>query len=429
MAAVRRYHHRKLGCRIGAFFQRTLDHPRPLKLLFISQEFPPDTNWGGIGTYAGIITPLLAERGLDVHVLSVVPGQVASDKVVEGVHIHRRPLRRPRGVGRVLRLPETWRRISLALAVYHEARRLEINFDVCETPEWQAEGLAIALRNKVPLVVRLHSGAEHVFPHLRRDGIDEWLAVRCERALIRRGDVVTGTPAIVASVANDLGLSPESVRPIIYPVHPAPSAHPPPAGPPRILFAGRLEPRKAPDVLIKAAPTVLTRYPEARFVLAGADAGGADGRPFVEHLRSLASRLAVAHAVEFAGRRGGPDTVAEELAVSTMCVMPSRWESMGYVAAEAAALARPVVASRIPALEAIVDDGHTGRLVAPGDPRALAQAIIELLAMPESQRQEMGNAGRRLIAKRCDPERIANETLAAYELAIERRNRREPSPR
>jgi glycogen synthase len=391
-----------------------------MKILFLSQEFPPATAWGGIGTYAGIVTRALVRQGAEVHVLSVVPGQRHADADLDGVHVHLRPLRRPRGVGRLLRAPQSWGRVSLAAAVLHHQHRLGVGFDVCESPEWWAEGLGVALRGRLPLVVRLHSGAAQVFPHTGDAGIDARLAVRCEEALIRRADVVTGTRPLVEAVAAQLRLPPARLRPIPLPVERRqPAADP--ARPPQVLFAGRLEPRKGPDTLLRAAPAVLTQRPDTRFLLLGADADGPDGRPFRETLEGIVRELGIGHAVEMPGRRGGPETVAAELARSTLCAMPSRWESMGYVAAEAAALGRPVVASRIPALEAIVEDGVTGRLVEAEDVDGWAAAILELLAMSKRRRRRMGEAGARLVAARCGPDLVADQTLAAYEEAIRRR--------
>jgi len=392
-----------------------------MRVLFVSQEFPPETNWGGIGTYAGIVTRELARQGVEVHVLSVVAGQARSDRILDGVHVHRAPLRRVRGVGTLLRLPDTWGRVSLARSVDAERRRLGLSFDVCESPEWMAEGLAIALHGWLPLVVRLHSGAGHIAPFLGRVGIDRWLAARCENALVRRADLVTGTPSIVADVASELDLPDDRLRPIIYPVDPKPLEPPPPA-PGRVLFAGRLEHRKGADLLVRAAPNVLARLPETRFAFLGADSEAPDGGSYVAGLRELAGELGVSEAIEFRGRRGGPETVEEELRRATVCAVPSRWESMGYVAAEAAAVGRPVVASRIAALEAIVEDGVTGRLVPVDDVEGWAAALVEVLSASEDRRREMGEAGRRLVADRCDPRRVAAKTLAAYEEAVRRRS-------
>src|SRR5215210_2624545 len=99
-------------------------HPaRSMRVLLVSQEFPPETGWGGIGTYVKLIAPALVRAGAEVHVLSVVKGQARSRKVIDGVRVHRAPLRRPPAIGRVLRLPLTWRRVSLAAAIARELRR------------------------------------------------------------------------------------------------------------------------------------------------------------------------------------------------------------------------------------------------------------------------------------------------------------------
>jgi glycosyltransferase involved in cell wall biosynthesis len=117
--------------------------------------------------------------------------------------------------------------------------------------------------------------------------------------------------------------------------------------------------------------------------------------------------------------RWSPDAIAEELAAASVAVVPSRWESFGLVAAEAASLGRPVVASDIPGLDEVITDGETGRLVAREEPQGFADAIADLLADPEAAGR-MGAEAARDVSERCAPDRIAAETTAAYELAIER---------
>jgi glycosyltransferase involved in cell wall biosynthesis len=388
-----------------------------MRVLLVSQEFPPETGWGGIGTYLGVLAPALVRAGAEVHVLSVVEGQPHGDRIVDGVHVHRAPFRRPPGVGRALRLPLTWRRVSLAVAVSREVRRLRTRFDVCETPEWGAEGLMLALRRALPLVVRLHSGASQIFPYVGPIGRDRRWAIRYEEALVRRANVVTGTRAQTSTVARELDLDPEGVRTItcpIAPVDPLAATN----GSPRVLFAGRFEARKGPDVLLRAVPRLLERVPDVRVVLRGTDTGSADGGSYSEQLRRLVTELGIAKITEIVDR-WDVDAVREELPRATVCAVPSRWESFGYVAAEAAALGSPVVASRIPALEDIVTDGVTGRLVPTDDPASLSDALGDLLSEPSTARR-MGAEAAREIAERCDPDRVAALTLEAYALAITR---------
>ncbi len=394
-----------------------------MRVLLVSQEFPPETGWGGIGTYVGIIAPALARAGAEVHVLSVVRGQERCDSEVEGVHVHRTPLRRPPAVGRALRLPLTWSRLSLAGAVAVEYRRLGIDFDVCESPEWGAEGLVLSFKSGLPLVTRLHSGASQIFPYLGEVDRDRRLAIRCEEALIKRADLVTGTSAQTSTVPPALGVPPGRVRQITYPVRPVETT-PLPTGPPRVLFAGRFEARKGADVLLRAVPRLLESVPDARITLLGTDTGVPGPRAYSSYsagLRRLVDELGIGHAAEIVDE-WGRDAVARELARAAVVVVPSRWESFGYVAAEAAAAGRPVVASRIPALEPVIVDGVTGRLVPPGDAAALAGAL------GGSARQCGSDPARWVPPRRSDPDPVRSrprrgQTLAGYEDAIARAGR------
>lgn len=386
-----------------------------MRVLLISQEMPPETAWGGIGTYMGIIAPALARAGAEVHVLSVVRHQPRSSKVVDDVHVHRAPLVRLPGVGRLSRLPETWGRISLAAAVAREYRRLGMRFDVAECPEWGAEGLVLALRRALPLVIRLHSGAAQVFPYLGPIGLDLRTAIRLEEVAVGRAQLTSGTRSQIARLAARSLLPDDALRVINYPVSPA-NQEPPPDGPPTVLFAGRFEHRKNPERLVRCAPAVLSAVPEARFLFLGRDTYSPRKPSYANWLQKLAAELGVAHAIEVL-ERWGPDAVADGLRRSTVCAIPSLWESFGYVAAEAAARGRPVIGSRIPGLEDIVKDSVTGLLVPPEDTRAWGDALTFVLNSPD-QARSMGAAGRQEIRSRCDPDRIAELTLEAYEAAI-----------
>jgi glycosyltransferase involved in cell wall biosynthesis len=214
-----------------------------------------------------------------------------------------------------------------------------------------------------------------------------------------------------------LSLDPDGVRTITCPIARV-EPLPPPDGPPRVVFAGRFEARKGPDVLLRAIPRLLERVPDTRVVLRGTDTGAVNGDSYSGGLRRMITELAIAGVTEIVDRWDS-DSVREELTRATVCAVPSRWESFGYVAAEAAALGRPVVASRIPAFEDIVEDGVTGRLVPAEDSVSLSDALGDLLSAPSTARR-MGAAAADEIAERCDPDGVATSTLEAYELAITR---------
>lgn len=391
-----------------------------MKIVLASQEYPPETGWGGIGTYAGIIAPALARCGVEVHVLSVVADQEPSDVERDGVVIHRRRLKRPRGVGRITRMPASYERAVVGVGVSRELGRLDVDPDVVEYPEWMAEGLLAAVTRRRPMVVRLHSSAAQVFPFLGPVGRDQRLSIAVENRVIRRADVVTGTRPQILDARQKLGLAEDRSFIINYPVRPAPITPVPSCS--RVAFAGRLEHRKGPETIVAALGRVVAEIPEAEIVLVGRDTSD-PGRPSVAaHLREIAASGGVADSLHIV-ERWGSDAVAEEFTAAAVVAVPSRWESFGYVAAEAAALGRPVAASDIPSLRELVDDPSTGRLIDPEDPSAWADALVAMLS-DRDRLAAMGEAAARRMAEICDPTAMAELTIEAYERAIAHRRRR-----
>ena len=146
---------------------------------------------------------------------------------------------------------------------------------------------------------------------------------------------------------------------------------------PIIGFVGRLEPRKGPLDLARAAPAIRAGAPGARIVLVGDDPY--DSAP--EYVRQVRAAEGVEHV----------PWVADGAAVMRhfdVLVVPSRQEPFGTVLAEAMAAGTPVVATRVGGLAEVVADGETGRLVEPGRPDELAAAVLEVL----EHRSRMGAA-------------------------------------
>lgn len=139
-----------------------------------------------------------------------------------------------------------------------------------------------------------------------------------------------------------------------------------PAGAPIIATVAVLRPKKGIEVLLEAARDV----PGAYFLIAG------EG-PLREQWTALAQTLGVADRVRWAGFRTDVDAI---LAGCDLFVHPSLDDAFPTVLLEAMAAGLPIVASHVGGIPEIVDDGETGTLVPPGDAKALAHAIRELLA-------------------------------------------------
>ncbi|MDP1846251.1 MAG: glycosyltransferase family 4 protein [Solirubrobacteraceae bacterium] len=170
--------------------------------------------------------------------------------------------------------------------------------------------------------------------------------------------------------------------PVELDVPDAPAPWPPDGGGaarPVVGFVGRIEPRKGPLDLVRAAPAIRAARPDVRIVLVGDD-------PY-DSAPAYAAQVRAAQDVEHIPWVPDGAAVMRHLDV---LVAPSRQEPFGTVLAEAMAAGTPVVATRVGGLAEVVADGVTGRLVTPGDPAELAAAVLAVLA----DRERMGAAAR-----------------------------------
>jgi glycosyltransferase involved in cell wall biosynthesis len=158
--------------------------------------------------------------------------------------------------------------------------------------------------------------------------------------------------------------------------------------------------------LLEAMALVRARKPDARLVICGeGELRGA--------LEARARALGIADRVLFAGFRRDLDRLMP--AFDVFC-LSSHLEGLGTSLLDAMALGLPVVATAAGGIPEAVEDGATGRLVAPRDARALADALAEALG-DERQLAAWGEAGRRRYLECFTAERMVDETLRVIEEA------------
>lgn len=184
-----------------------------------------------------------------------------------------------------------------------------------------------------------------------------------------------------------------------------------------LLFVGRIQPLKAPDVLLSAVSTVLQRAPHLRDDLVVAIVGGPSGSGLAhpEHLDNLARALGIRDVVRF-----DPPAKQEQLAhwyrAADVTVVPSYNESFGLVAVESQACGTPVVATAVGGLRTAVDHNVSGILVQGHDPIDYAEALTRLLFDADERRRL--STGALLHARQFGWEQTAAATLDVYTDAI-----------
>lgn len=188
---------------------------------------------------------------------------------------------------------------------------------------------------------------------------------------------------------------------------------------PLVVFAGRIQPLKAPDIVLQAAAILRQRdgVPVQVAIIGGASGSGLS-RP--HELQDLAVELGIAEQVSFV-----PTVTQSELAdwysaASAVCV-PSYNESFGLVAIEAQACGTPVVAARVGGLTTTVADGVTGTLVDDHHPEHYADALLGYLTDAQLRK----HTGQKAVAhaELFSWEATADRMVACYRAGLARRSR------
>ena len=206
----------------------------------------------------------------------------------------------------------------------------------------------------------------------------------------------------IAVVSNGLDCDRYRSRPVRLPLR-------------RIVMVANLRTEKAHDVLIEATALLLRTYPDVRVTCVG------DG-PERDRLMALAHDRGVSHAVAFPGHA---DDIPAVLAANDVFVLSSRSEAFPNAVLEAMAAGLPVVASNVGGIPEIVDDGRTGLLMPPDDPRALADRLMQLLSSP-ALAALLGAAARADVRARYSFDRMVHGFEQLYLTQLARRARLKP---
>lgn len=252
--------------------------------------------------------------------------------------------------------------------------------------------------------------------------IDGWTA----RHLTDRFHAITGT--VKQAAVDALGIAPEHVTVVERGRDPARLGEPSASRRRQarqqmglapddevVLNVARQEFQKGQAYLLDAATELLERRPRLRILIAGR-LGNAS--PDLERRRE---ELGLDDRVRFLGHR---DDVPELLAAADMFVFPSLYEGLGGAVIEAMAMGVPVVASDLPALREVLEDGRGGVLVPAGSPTAIAAAVDRLLD-DRDEAESLGRGGRQIFETRFTIDRSAAGMVALYtDVAAERGGRR-----
>ncbi|HEX2700979.1 MAG TPA: glycosyltransferase [Acidimicrobiales bacterium] len=355
---------------------------------------PGSGDGGGMNVYVRQLSAALARSGVgcDVYTRACSPDLAAVVRVEPGFRVHHVPAG-PLGDVAKEDLPALTGEFTDAVLA-----RMERGYpaDAISANYWLSGVVGHTLKHRLglPLVSTFHTLAR-----VKAEGdVDPDRRTRAELEVIGCSDAVLASCTVeAAQIAELYDADPhriEIVPPGVDHAFFSPGHRPQArralglsAGGPMLLFVGRIQALKGLDVAVRALAEVVATVPDAFLVLVGGPSGR-DGAAEVARIRSLVAELGLTGRVHMM-----PPAPHELLSTyyraADVCLVPSRSESFGLVALEAAACGTPVVAAAVGGLRTLVDHGRTGFLVEGRDPADYAAHAAQLLLHPQLA-SEMG---------------------------------------
>jgi glycogen synthase len=388
-----------------------------LHVCYISQEYPPETGWGGIGSYTYEMAHALAAAGHKVTVISrALKDESVSDG--DGIEVHRlAPSPNWDALPIMWRLNRVWP--GFAWAAMRKVRSLQRQnpIDIVEAAEGRADGFFVSyLPGRPKLVTRLHTARIFIDKFngvtSRQGGWrDYWLE---KQAILRANLVTAPSQAVIDLTRTWLPLSERSTLLVNNPIDPTNFRPTTSIRKNTVLYAGRLERNKGAEIMKEAIPILLERFPSLEFRLVGSDGVDRDGHSWRQKiLDSLKPDYQLRVRFEELTRTELV-TAYQEAAV---CMLPSTWENSSYTLLEAMACGTPVIASQGGGSPELIEHGISGFLIPVNDSGALVARIAELLSQPEL-RKVMGENARRRVEESFSVARVLPRMVAAYHSLI-----------
>ncbi|MEO0477838.1 MAG: glycosyltransferase family 4 protein [Planctomycetota bacterium] len=402
-----------------------------MRIALLSYEYPPETGFGGIGTYAYYQARGLAKLGHDVHVFagSLTEGIYHSEH--EGVKVTR--IKRTDWVDRSLQSLRDRRcgwaqnRIGTGYAAYLALAREHGKrpFDVVEFPECGADGLLVTtLLPDLPSAVKFHSPARLIMDIYDTPKMDREITAVVEQIPINQATLRMSCSRFLADETITRMAVPE-------PVHVVPNGIdlelfdrddgidvfkkfglPKDKDAITVFFANRMEPRKGIHLVRDMCFSVMTKFPHVHFAFAGADHYGFMEReiqPFIKK-NKLKKRF------HYFGKLDLPD-VRAILKQIDIFLIPSLWENCPYSCIEAMSAGRAIVSSDCGGMPELIQEGQNGVLAKNDDSSSFIARLEEMIEDP-ALRERCGTAARRVVEERLTDTAIAQKTVDLFRQQI-----------
>ena len=389
-------------------------------ICLVSEEYPKETNFGGISTYNKELAELLVRNGYKVIVLTRSLDEY-KEYLENGVQV----IRIKTYFSKIKPLEKL---IGYRLAVYKNIRKVlkKYSIDIIETPEWKAELFFFFLFNKhkkVITIIRLH-GCRGIIRKYDENNISlkDKIVILMEKYILNKTKFVTSiSKATLTETENVLDINIKDKTYIIYNfldssivrVKENKKSK-------KILFIGRLDYLKGIFTISDVIPKICDRYNDIIFEFVGRDIYNNEKQEYNSHLILNNLSDEQRKRVKIVGEVD-KESVHKYYADAYVTVLPSLFESFGYTCIESMYQGTPVIGSNNGGMIEIIDDGKDGFLINSKDSEELYRKLCYILDH-EELRNRMSKAGIDKIYKKFTNEVIFTEIEKYYDLSINQNN-------
>jgi glycogen synthase len=401
-----------------------------LVIAYISYEHPASFAGGGIGTYIGQISKLMASRGHRVEVFSGTLSTTPSTWKIDGYFLNLIPAV----------TKEEFR--SNLLPVFKERHEL-VPFEIIESPEYGADALNVKKAfPKIPLTLKLHTPSfltgelndykrswkdklRFMLGGLLRGKISKpyWIYNKNEDPeyeLYNLAETSSSPSKSLAEIAGKKWNNDKIISVLPYPFEISDQLlkiQPITNFDSRfiITFIGKLEKRKGILDLMKAIPPILNTFPDTIFRFIGKASPSPD--PNLDMISYIKNKLkAYENSLEFMGYQEY-NRIPSILEESHICIFPSLWENFPNVCLEAMAAGRVAIGTDNGGMADMINHNINGILIPPNSPKAIYNVVKELITNPH-RIISFGNAARTTILENYNGDTIADLTENLYRKTI-----------
>jgi D-inositol-3-phosphate glycosyltransferase len=414
----------------------TVPQPSPRRIATISVhtsplEQPGTGDAGGLNVYVVEVAKRLAARGVEVEIFTRAVSRDAPPvaELVPGVivrHVAAGPFEDLDKANLPAQLCHFTFEVLRTEAAYAPGR-----YDLVHAHYWLSGHVGTVAKERwgVPLIQSMHTlGRVKNAALAWGDAAEPEMRIRGEAEVVATADrLVANTDEEARQLIGLYGADPAKVWTVnpgvdLSVFRPGPAAEARrrlglPVDQPVVVFAGRVQPLKAPDVVLRAAARLVRDAPALARTLTVAFVGGPSGtgRADPDSLTVLARTLGIADLVRLEPPCPQPE-LADWYRAATVVMVPSYSESFGLVAVEAQACGTPVVAASVGGLRTAVQDGVSGVLVEGHDPADYARVLRDLITDPD--RRERLSRGAVAHASRFGWNGTVDRLMAVYSGAM-----------